>query len=82
MKNVTAYLLAVAACVAAPAFAQDGNTPEVCTKKCRSMMTVETLKKEFYDYEAVEKDQTKTPAEKKKSHKQAIADSCKKVCVE
>ncbi len=82
MKKLIASVLAIAACVAAPAFAQDGNTPEVCYKRCRSISTAETLKKEFYDYDAVEKDESKTPAEKKRSHKQAIADSCKKICTE
>ncbi len=80
MNKVTAALLAIAAFAAAPAFGQEGPRAKECFQRCVDNLPAEKLKKTTYDYEAVNNDATKTEAEKKRSHKRAVAGVCKDMC--
>lgn len=80
MKNINAAVFAIAAFTLAPAYGQDGTTDKQCFKRCVDTILPENIKKEHYDYEAVENDASKTPAEKKKSHKKALAEACTRIC--
>ena len=78
MKIISALCIAFAA--AAPAFGQDSNTDKACYKRCLDVISADKIKKHHYDYEAINSDPTKTEAEKKKSHKRAVATACNSIC--
>lgn len=80
MKSITATFVAIAACALAPAYGQDRPTDKQCVKRCVDLTPAEDLKKNVYDYEAVNNDASKTEAEKKKSHKKAVAGACTEIC--
>ena len=80
MKNIRIAFFAVAALALSPAYGQDGPTDKQCFKRCVDLLPAENLKKNVYDYEAVNNDASKTEAEKKKSHKKAVAGACTEIC--
>jgi hypothetical protein len=80
MKNINAAVLAIAAFTLAPAYGQDGTGDKQCVKRCVELTPAESIKKIEYDYEAVESDAAMTAAEKKKSHKKAVAGVCARIC--
>ena len=80
MKKTMTVMLAMAACTLAPAYGQEEFDSKRCYRRCLELVTAEGMKKVDYDYEAVNNDASKTEAEKKKSHKQAVAGVCKKTC--
>lgn len=80
MKNPSIAFFAVAACALSAAYGQDGTTEKQCFKRCMDILPATDLKKADYDYEAVNNDAGTTDAQKKKSHKKAVANACTKIC--
>ncbi len=82
MKKTTALLIAMMALALAPAHGQNSPESKACFKRCMDTLTVKNVPPSDYDAEAVEKDPTKTDAEKKKSHKKAVAGVCSYYCAD
>ncbi len=80
MRKTTAVLFAMMAFALCPAHGQNSPESKACFKRCTDYWKPADIKKSVYDAEAVEKDPTKTDAEKKKSHKKAIAGACSHMC--
>ena len=80
MKTIRVAVFTIAAVAFGSAYGQDGTVNKECAKRCVDTIKVENLKKSDYDYEAVNNDPAKTPAEKKKSHKKALAGYCAWMC--
>ncbi len=85
MNTSTALLMAIAALTSTSAIAQQGELtydPKRCEAVCKADMKPEKLKKETYDYEAVQSDPAKSDADKARSHKDAVKKVCRYICYE
>ena len=80
MKKSTAACFALMVFALSPAYGEEAFDSKACHRKCTENLTPAEIKKSGYDAEAVDNDPTKTEAEKKKSHKKAIAGVCNTIC--
>jgi hypothetical protein len=83
MKKLTALLVTVAAFSSISAFAQQGEStfdPKRCEAICKETLTADKLKKDVYDYEALQRDPAKSAAEKVRNNKDAVKKVCRSIC--